>query len=60
VSDTDPLRDANPADMAEQARFVDDAVDDGDIDSEPGLEVDPADFVEQWQTVPDPEEQERR
>jgi hypothetical protein len=58
MSDTEPLREADSGDVAEQSRLADDSIDEADFDTtEVGLECDPADFLEQQQSIPtDPDD----
>jgi hypothetical protein len=57
MNDTE-LREADAGDLAEQARFADESIDEAVIDTaEVSLECDPADYLEQRQSVPiDPED----
>ena len=46
MSDTEPLREADSGDVAEQSRLADDSIDEADFDTtEVGLECDPADIL---------------
>lgn len=59
LSEAEPLREANPVDVAEQVRGAADWPDDemATSDREVDLESDPADYVEQRQTVVDVEDE---